>query len=145
MILYLSLVLLAVLAILPSDEARRGLTVAGAIWATVIGLTAVHWFAFRVANRLFTGGRLDRETIAAGKAQLAAALSVAFVTTVPIVLVPDRAALSISAGILSLIIAAIGYAIGRRRGKSRIRAIGTGLTILAFGWGCVLVKAALGH
>jgi uncharacterized protein YacL len=145
MVLYLSVVLLAALTILPNDEARRGLTVAAAIWATVIGLAAAHWFAFRVANRLFATGRLDRETIGSGKVQLVAALGVAFVTTVPIVVVPDRAALSISAGILSLIIAAIGYAIGRRRGKGRIRAVGTGLTILAVGWGCVLVKAALGH
>jgi hypothetical protein len=145
MVLYLSVVLLAVLTILPTDEARRGLTVAGAIWATVIGLTAAHWFAFRVANKLFATGRLDRETIGSAKAQLVAALAVAFVTTVPIVVVPDRMALNVSAGILSLMIAAIGYAIGRRRGRGRLRAMVTGLAILAGGWSCVLVKAALGH
>jgi hypothetical protein len=145
MVLYLSVVLLAVLMVLPTDEARRGFTVAAAIWATVIGLAAAHWFAFRVANRLFATGRFDRKTIGSGKAQLGAALSVAFVTTVPIVVVPDRAALNVSAGILSLIIAGIGYAIGRRCGKGRLRSIGTGLAILVIGWGCVLVKAALGH
>jgi nucleoside permease NupC len=145
MVLYLAVVLLAVLTILPTEQGEQGLTVAAAIWATVIGLATAHWFAFRVANKLFATGRLDRETIGSVKAQLVAALAVALVTTVPIVVVPDRMAINVSAGILSLIIAAIGYALGRRRGRGRFRAVVTSLAILAGGWGCVLVKAALGH
>jgi hypothetical protein len=145
MILYLAVVLLAVLSILPTDEAQRRFTVAGAIWATVVGLAAAHWFAFRVANQLFSAGRLDPEIIGSVKAQLAAALAVAVVTTAPILVLPDRAALNVSAGILSLTIAGIGYSIGRRCGKRRLRSVLTGLAILAIGWGCVFVKAALGH
>jgi len=65
MVLYLSIVLLATLAALPSGidgsgeghgtGGVHGLDLVWLIWGTTIGLALAHWFAFRLTVRAFSG------------------------------------------------------------------------------------------
>ena len=151
MALYVSVVLLAALAALPTgaDEAGDVEGVHGAgllalIWGTTVGLALAHWFAFRVTARAFTGGSVTAEDARVGVAQLLGALVVAFLCSIPVVLVDDDIDVQVSGFVPALLIGLTGYLGARAADATRVRSFAVGVTVLAVGLAVAAVKSALG-
>ena len=78
-----------------------------------------------------------------GLAQVAGAMFVAAVSSVPILFLSDVRAQEFTGDIPALIIGAIGYFLARRTGKSRWTAVFYGVTALALGVLVAAVKSVL--
>jgi hypothetical protein len=153
MVLYVSIVLLATLAVLPAgpgdDHSTRGpvgAELVAIIWGTTVGLSVAHTFAFQVARQGFGGGLLRGEELGEALAQLVGAMAVAAVATVPVVLfrpdVEQRAVLFL----LAVLIGGVGYVVERTGGRSRAAAGVFGAAILVAALAVAVVKLALsGH
>ncbi len=152
MVLYVSIVLLATLTALPADDEAHGTTQEGGVhgatlvavvWGTALGLALAHWFAFRLAARLFGGGEgreIDGEI---GLAQVGGAAVVAALCTIPIVLFDDDADVEAASVVPALIIGAAGYLIAHVAGRSRRFALLLGLISLVLGLLVATVKNVL--
>jgi hypothetical protein len=142
MILYVSVVLLAALVALPVDPEWN---LAAVIWGTAIGLAVAHWFAFRVAARLFGDGRLQRHDAQLAVVQVLAAVLVALVASLPLLFLSDESGAEVATIELAAVIGLAGYQTARRSGAGHGRALGAGLTTLALGGLVVTVKALVSH
>jgi hypothetical protein len=148
MVLYLSVVLLAALAVLPSgyNELDRddGPHVIAIVWGTTVGLALAHWFAFRLATSALGGGVPSRHDVSLGIAQVLGAAVVAAATTIVVVLVPARSDVVAAAFVPAGFIGASGYGVARAAGRSTWRSVVAGAVVLVLGVAVAGVKAWLG-
>jgi hypothetical protein len=150
MILYVSVVEIAELAALPEKRFAHG-QVTGAvggyllaiIWGTAVGLALAHWFAFRLAAPAFRGERPTHVDTQIGLAQLAGAVLVAAVSSLPVLLFSDVRAQETVGDVPALLVGAVGYLVARHTGSTRLASLFYGLTALAIGVVVALVKAKL--
>jgi hypothetical protein len=150
MVLYVSVVEIAELAALPEEHFADG-HVTGAtgaqllalLWGTAIGLAIAHWFAFRFAAPAFRGDRVTSLDTRIGLAQVAGAIFVAAVSSLPVLFFSDVRAQEFTGDIPALLIGIVGYYIARATGKSRPAAAVYGVTALALGVLVALVKLKL--
>jgi hypothetical protein len=151
MVLYVSVVLLAELASLPSGERQdgslrgpTGWALVALVWGTTIGLAAAHWFAFQLASKSF-GGRADGHDVAIGLAQLVGAASVALLVSLVELLLPGRIHLQVVLFELAALIGVVGYLVARSSGRSVARALLFGAVALLAGLLAALLKNAFGY
>jgi len=145
MALYVALTLLTALVAIPGDDVDGTLGTAALIWAGAAGLALAHWLAFDVAGRLYRTAHLDRVHKLGGPVSLAAALAVALITSIPLLVAPDDIAAEMAICVLTFILGAAGFAVGRRGGASLPRSLGGGVAVLAVAAIVVGIKIALGH
>jgi hypothetical protein len=150
MVLYVSVVEIAELAALPETHLANGHTTGpvGArllaiIWGTAVGLAIAHWFAFRLAASAFRGDRVTGLDTKIGLAQVAAAMFVAAVSSIPVLLLDDVRAQEFTGVVPAILIGIVGYLIARETGKSRLAAAIYGGSALAVGLLVASVKGAL--
>jgi hypothetical protein len=86
--LYVAICLLAALIALPETGSAHA-HVIRIIWGVTLGLALAHWFAFRVSARLVGAGSVSPEDVQSAGAQLAAAVAVAVLASIPVVLLPE--------------------------------------------------------
>lgn len=156
MVLYLSIVLLATLAALPTGvEASsdshggggvHGLELVGLIWGTTIGLALAHWFAFRLTARAFSGGKPTEGDLYVGLAQIAGAAGVAFLCTIPVLLFGDSNEVQAATVVPGVIVGIAGYFTARAGGRSKTQALILGGIVMVLGLTVAAVKNfLLGH
>ena len=121
MALYVAICLLAALAALPESAAHAGVT--PIMWGVTVGLAVAHWFAFRVSARLVGAGRVRSSDVESAGAQLAGAVGVALLASVPVVVLPESAELEGVGLLLAAFIAAVGYVVARGGGATRARSL----------------------
>jgi hypothetical protein len=150
MVLYVSVVEIAELAALPEDHFAHGRVTGpvgtqllAIVWGTAVGLAIAHWFAFRVAAPGFRGDAPTRHDTNIGLAQLAGAVFVAAVSSVPVLLFSDVRAQETIGDVPAVIIGVIGYFVARATGRARLPSVFYGVTALALGIVVALVKSAL--
>lgn len=139
MVLYVCIVLAAEF-VAGGDDVQSERFALEVIWGTVIGLAVAHVFAFDLAAKLLIGGRLSPEVRAAAWAQLAAAVAIALVVTLPFVLFALQPALRVDAFLVAGIIGVAAYAASRGSGAGRTRALVDGLIALAIAVAVVTIK-----
>jgi hypothetical protein len=150
MVLYVSVVEIAELASLPEGHFAHGrvtgpvgVQLLAIVWGTAVGLAIAHWFAFRVAAPGFRGDRPTRHDTNIGLAQLAGAVLVAAISSIPVLLLSEVRAQETIGDVPAIIIGVIGYLVARATGKARLPSIFYGITALALGVVVALVKGAL--
>ena len=150
MALYLSIVMLATLAVLPDDYGlSRGDThhdpeVLALVWGTTFGLALAHWFAFELTAVGFGRGRVLRADLALAGAQLAGAAAVAIAISVVLLFNDDETDVDAAAFAPSLILGVAGYVVGRAAGRSVFVSMLLGVVVLVLGLAVASVKAVLG-
>jgi FtsH-binding integral membrane protein len=123
MALYVSLSLLAVMVVLPSDVGPGASeSPAATIALTAVGLILAHVLAFRVSARLVGRGRLARDHLEILGAQMAGGAIVTVVAVVPVLLLGAPAGVSVAELLLIAFIGLTGYAAARSVPLSRARA-----------------------
>ena len=149
LVLYVSVVEVAELAAIPQEHFADGRvtgpvggTLLALIWGTAVGLALAHWFAFGVAAPAFRGHRPTRVDTYIGLAQVAGAVFVAAVSSMPVLLLSDVRAQE-TTGDVPALIGIIGYFLLRRAGHSRLAVFFYGLTAFVLGLLVALVKARL--
>ena len=147
MILYVSVVEIAELAALPEKHFANGRVTGpvGAhlldlVWGTAVGLALAHWFAFRFAAPAFRGQRPTHLDTQIGLAQLAGAMLVAALSSLPALLFSDVRAQETTGDVPALLVGVVGYLVARHVGSSRLASFFYGLTALALGVVVALVK-----
>ncbi len=150
MVLYVSVVEIAELAALPETHFANGHVpgpvgsqLPATLWGTAVGLAIAHWFAFRLAASAFRGDRVTGLDTKIGLAQIAAAMFVAAVSSLPVLLLGDVRAQEFTGVVPAILIGIVGYLIARESGRSRIAAALYGGTALAVGLLVATVKGAL--
>jgi hypothetical protein len=150
MILYVSVVEIAELAALPESHLSFG-RVAGPVgdhllaivWGTAVGLALAHWFAFGLAAPAFRGERPSHHDTQVAIAQLAGAVMVAVLSSLPVLLFSDVRAQETTGDVPAVLVGVVGYLLARQTGSSRRRAVFYGVTALAVGVLVALVKSLL--
>jgi hypothetical protein len=153
MVLYVSVVEIAELAALPEKHLADGAVsgpIAGqllaVVWGTAVGLALAHWFAFRLAAPAFRGERPTRLDRDIGLAQVAGAAFVAALSSLPILVLPDRWARETTGDVPAALIGVVTYLIARHLRASRIASVFYAVTAVAIGVVIALVKGILaGH
>jgi hypothetical protein len=150
MVLYVSVVEIAELAALPEEHFTHGVVsgpvgtqLLAIVWGTAVGLAIAHWFAFRLAAPAFRGERPSRHDTYIGLAQVAGAIFVAAVSSVPVLLLPDVQAQETTGDVPAVLIGLVGYLLARYLGKSQLASLLYGVTALALGVLVALVKTIL--
>jgi hypothetical protein len=150
MVLYVSVVEIAELAAIPEEHFAHGRVTGpvgsallAVVWGTAVGLAIAHWFAFRIAAPAFRGESPTRLDAQIGLAQLAGALLVAAISSLPVLLLNDVRAQETTGDVPAAIISVIGYFIARAAGRSQLQAVAYGVTALALGVVVALVKVKL--
>ena len=150
MVLYVSVIEIAELAALPEEHFAHG-HVTGAVggqlltilWGTAVGLAIAHWFAFQFAAPLFRGERPNRLAAAIGLAQVAGAVFVAAVSSVPVLFLSDVRAQETTGDVPALLIGVVAYVVSRITGRPRVVSLLYAVTALALGVLVALVKSIL--
>ncbi len=146
MALYVAICLLGVLTAVAERADAGHVSVFALVWGTTVGLALAHWFAFRLSARLVTGGTFDRDDAESAAAQLAGALAVAVLATVPIAILPATSELDVVRLLLAGFIAAVGFAVARAGGAGTARSATYAATILVVAFAIAIVKNILsGH
>jgi hypothetical protein len=113
------------------------------VWESTVGLALAHWLAFRVSARLVAAGTIRRHDAEAAGAQLAGAIAVALLATVPVVVLPATAELDVARLVLAGFVALVGYAVARRSGATRARSLVYSISLLVVSVLVAVVKNAL--
>jgi len=150
MVLYVSVVEIAELAALPERHLSDG-SVTGPVgaqllaivWGTAVGLALAHWFAFGLAAHGLRGEMPTRYDVHVGLVQVAAAASVAAITSLPVLFLSDLRAQQTTGEVPAVIVGVMSYAVARAAGRSRMTALGLGMAALAIGVAVALVKNKL--
>lgn len=150
MVLYVSVVEIAELAALPEDHFADG-RVTGAVggqllallWGTAVGLAVAHWFAFQFAAPLFRGERPTGQVLVVGLAQVAGAIFVAAVSSLPVLFLSDVRAQETAGDVPAVLIGVVAYGVARISGRPRVVSLLYGVTALALGVLVALVKTIL--
>ena len=154
MVLYVSVILLAELAVLPAGgedddglvHGPHGWELVAIVWGTALGVTIAHWFAFRLAAVGFSAGRLSDRDLAIGKAEVAGAVFVAGLTSLPVLLFSDETEQRLVPFAPALTIGAVGYVLARTCGRSRLASLVLAGIALVIGVAVATVKYRLsGH
>ncbi len=142
--LYVAICLLAALIAIPAEALshRSGL---GLVWGVTLGLTAAHWFAFRMSARLVSAGRIRSQDAKSAGAQLVGAALVAVLASIPLVLLPNPIDLIVLRYVLGAFIAAFGFAVARSTGAAVIRSLVYAAVVLVAAIGIALLKNVLSH
>lgn len=150
MILYVSVIEIAELFSLPEDHFAHGrvtgpvgTTLLAIIWGTAVGLALAHWFAFRVAAPGFRGESPTKHDAQIGLAQLAGAVFVAAVSSIPVLFFSDVRAQETVGDVPALVIGVIAFFVARAAGKARLPAAFYGVTAAVLGVVVALVKSIL--
>lgn len=144
MALYVSVCLLAALSAIGERADAGHVDVFKIVWGTTLGLAVAHWFAFRMSARLVAAGRLRRHERQVVGAQLAGALAVALLATVPVAVLPATAELDVVRVVLAAFVASVGYAVARHGGATMARSLAYAAVILAVAATVAIVKNILG-
>jgi hypothetical protein len=122
MVLYVSVVEIAALAALPEKHFTHGLVTGavgdqllGILWGTAVGLALAHWFAFGLAAPAFRGERPSHLDAQIGLAQLAGAILVAALSSVPVLLFSNVRAQETTGDVPALLVGVVGYLGPRER------------------------------
>src|SRR5262245_27255313 len=150
MVLYVSVVEIAELSALPEEHFAHG-RVTGAVagqllailWGTAVGLAIAHWFAFQFAAPLFRGERPNRLAVAIGLGQVAGAVLVAAVSSLPVLLLSNVRAQETTGDVPAVLIGVVAYVVSRIAGRPRVVSLLYGVTALALGVAVALVKSIL--
>ena len=156
MVLYLSIVLLATLTALPSDSQGgrdghggsgiHGISLIALIWGTALGLALAHWFSFRLTARAFGGGEVSERDVRVGLAQMAGAVLVALLCTIPVLVVGEDNDIRVTSWVPALIVGIAGYVVSRTSGRSRTQSLIVGGVVMVMGFAVAAVKNfLLGH
>lgn len=145
MCLYISIAVLGALVALPDedlpgDPGPHGWPLAALIWGTALGLAIAHWFAFDVVARGFAGGRRVLADIELGAVQVAAAVVVAAVTSLPILVTSASDDQEAATWVPTMIIALAGFLVARRAGRSRPRSLATAIVLALAGILVAVIK-----
>jgi hypothetical protein len=150
MILYVSVVEIAELAALPESHLAFGRVTGpvgdhllAIVWGTAVGLALAHWFAFGLAAPAFRGKRPSHHDTQVGLAQLAGAVLVAVLSSLPVLLFSDVRAQETTGDVPALLVGVVGYLVARQTGASRLAAAFYGATALAVGVLVALVKGLI--
>jgi hypothetical protein len=150
MILYVSIVEIAELAALPESHLAFGrvtgpvgASLLAIIWGTAIGLALAHWFAFGLAAPAFRGEHPSYHNTQIGLAQLAGAVLVAALSSLPSLLFSDVRAQETTGDVPALLVGVVAYLVARHTGSSRLASAFYGATALALGVSVALVKSLL--
>ncbi|HET6952126.1 MAG TPA: hypothetical protein VFI47_17220 [Acidimicrobiales bacterium] len=151
MVLYLSIVLLAELAALPTghDDADEpvqgpvGRELAAILWGTAIGLALAHWFAFRLATQGLRRGPLGKWDRLQALSELAGAAFVAAMASVSVLLFPDDIEQQAVPFVLAMIIGGVVYLVERGSGRSRATSLVFGVMALVLGLTVATLKSVL--
>jgi hypothetical protein len=144
MALYVCLVLAAEFTIVGEHADDEGV-VLGVIWGTTMGLALAHVFAFDLAARMFSRGRVSSETRTAALVQLLVAAAVALAATVPFLLFPLDTGLKVAGYLVAGFVGAAAYAVARRSGAGHGRSAAYGFAVLVVAVLVVSLKVALAH
>jgi hypothetical protein len=153
MMLYVSIVLLAELAVLPAGRDHVGEPVHGPVglelvaivWGTTIGLALAHYFAFRVAT-LGVGRRLRGQDLEEAWGEIGGAAFVAALATIPVVVFPTDLEQEMVLITLAIVVGAVGFLVERAGGRSRVTSFAFGTATLVVGLLVALLKGFLaGH
>ena len=90
------------------------------LWGTAVGLALAHWFAFQFAAPLFRGERPNRHAAVIGLAQVAGAVFVAAIFSLPVLLFSDVGAQETTGDVPALLIGVVAYAVARISGRPRV-------------------------
>ena len=146
MALYVAVCLLAALTAVAEKASDGHVRAFGIIWGTTIGLTLAHVFAFRVSARIVAQGKIRRDDANVVVAQLAGALGVAVLATVPIIIWPPTAELDAVRWMLALFIALVGFQVARTNGAGTARSVFYGGVLFVTALAVALLKNVLsGH
>jgi hypothetical protein len=154
MTLYVSVVLLAELAVLPAGRDGAGEPVHGPVgvellailWGTTIGLALAHGFAFKVATQGFGEGRLREQAFKEALAEIAAAAVVAALASLPVLVFGPENEQRVVLFVLALIIGGVGYLVERANGRTRMASLIFGVITLFVGLVVAGAKSLLsGH
>jgi hypothetical protein len=150
MILYVSVVEIAELAAVPESHLAFGRvtgpvgeSLLAIVWGTAVGLALAHWFAFGLAAAAFRGEHPSHRDTQIGLAQLAGAVLVAALSSLPTLLLSDVRAQETTGDVPALLVGVVAYLLARRTGSSRPAAAFYGLTALALGVVVALLKSIL--
>lgn len=150
MILYVSVVEIAELAALPESHLAFGRVTGpvGAhlleiVWGTAVGLALAHWFAFGLAASAFRGTRPTHLDVQIGLAQVAGAVLVAMLSSLPVLLFSDVRAQETTGDVPAVLVGVVGYLVARQTGSSRLKALFYGATAAALGVCVAVVKSIL--
>ena len=150
MILYVSVVEIAELASLPEVHDAGG-RVTGAVegqllailWGTAVGLAVAHWFAFRIAAPAFRGGHPTGHDNLIGLAQLAGAILVAALSSLPVLFFSDVRAQETTGDVPAALVGIVAYLIARHTGSSRPASVSYGVVAAVLGVLVALLKSWL--
>jgi hypothetical protein len=150
MMLYISIVLLAELAAIPSDHdggvhGPTGWTLIALIWGTTIGLALAHFFAFTIAVQGISRGRLTGEDRAEALAEVGGAALVAVIASIPVLLFSPSREQEVVPFVLVLLVGTIAFGVERSNGHSRRTAVIYGVIALVVGLLVVSVKEAVAY
>ncbi len=150
MILYVSVVEIAELAALPEHHFATGRATGAVggqllaiVWGTAVGLAIAHWFAFGLAAPAFRGERPSHFDLQVGLAQVAGAVLVAALSSLPALFLSNVRAQETTGDIPALLVGVVGYLVARQTGSSRVASVFYGITALAVGILVALVKTSL--
>ncbi|HEY2302932.1 MAG TPA: hypothetical protein VGH66_13620 [Acidimicrobiales bacterium] len=150
MMLYVSVVEMAELVSLPEGHfpdgritGPVGAALLAIIWGTAVGLALAHWFAFRVAAPAFRGESPTIHDNEIGLAQLGGAVTVAAVSSLPVLFLSDAHAQDTVPGMPAVIIGIISYLVARASGRERFRSACYGVTALLLGVVVAFAKSRL--
>jgi hypothetical protein len=146
MALYVAICLLAALSAVSEHADSGQIDAFKIVWGTTIGLALAHWLAFRVSARLVASGTIRRHDATAAGAQLAGALTVAVLATVPMLLLDQSVEFDVVRLVLAAFIAGVGYAVARNSGATVRRSVTYAVSLLVVATAVAIVKNALsGH
>jgi hypothetical protein len=150
MMLYVSIVLLAELAAIPTDHnggvhGPTGWSLIEIIWGTTIGLALAHYFAFTIATHGLSQGRLTGEDRVEALAEIGGAAVVALMASIPVLLFSPAREQEIVPAVLVLLVGTIAFGVERSNGHSRKTALIYGVGALVIGFLVVTVKEAVAY
>lgn len=144
MALYVAICLLAAFVAVPETGTHPHAI--GIIWGVTVGLAVAHWFAFRVSARLVGAGRVRPHDVKSAGAQLAGAVTVALLASLPVIFFPEPVELDLVELLLAAFVAVVGFTVARGGGATRARALVYALSVLVVAVAIAELKNALaGH
>ncbi len=144
MALYVSLSLLAVLLATPTSVEESSPQLALTVFLTAVALVLAHQVAFRLSTRLLNRGLIDEGSLRLLVAQVIGGISVAALAALPVLLFGTDG-LRVSAVLLIILVAVVGYITARSVPVGRLRAVlYVGVVVLAVGL-VLAVKSLVGH
>lgn len=145
MALYISLSLLAVIAVSPDNGRDTRVEVATTMFVTAAGLLAAHVLAFTISSRLVNGTSLGPEARRVLWAQIVAGLLVVLLATIPTLIFDPAYSLHLASGLLVLLVAVVGFRAAVHSGASTARALGYVAIILMLAMAVLAIKTLTGH